>query len=274
MIIRNTMYKVVSIPIKMRKCQFLQNEICHTFKTKRTALGDRYPYHMKVEECDALPKDGIFYGLCTCSVFNLRSCHLRLTLGRSPLCINVIGTRGYKEMASILADQERPRLCAQMTGEGEGGGCGVSANDYSCAQLGAQINFGDLTPYLTYDRDKELRSRTPVQYWNNMSHGQNLSSTSGEPEFVALWNSSFWITSRLLSGLRTPRTRSGELSSISSNERISLLLLLLLVSSSVKTFPSGCGTLHPPKNKLHPVPWYHGWGKTMDKEAKGQITAI
>ncbi len=32
---------------------------------------------------------------------------------------------------------------------GGGGGCGVSANDYSCAH-GAQINFGDLTPYLTY----------------------------------------------------------------------------------------------------------------------------
>ena len=29
-----------------------------------------------------------------------------------------------------------------------GGGCGVSANEYSCAH-GAQINFGDLTPYIT-----------------------------------------------------------------------------------------------------------------------------
>ncbi len=27
--------------------------------------------------------------------------------------------------------------------------CGASANEYSCAH-GAQINFGDLTPYLTY----------------------------------------------------------------------------------------------------------------------------
>jgi hypothetical protein len=33
---------------------------------------------------------------------------------------------------------------------GEGGGsCGVSANEYSCTH-GAQINFGDLIPYLTY----------------------------------------------------------------------------------------------------------------------------
>jgi hypothetical protein len=28
-------------------------------------------------------------------------------------------------------------------------GCGVSANEYSCTH-GAQINYGDLTPYLTY----------------------------------------------------------------------------------------------------------------------------
>jgi hypothetical protein len=32
---------------------------------------------------------------------------------------------------------------------GEGERCGVSANEYSCAH-GAQINFGDLTLYLTY----------------------------------------------------------------------------------------------------------------------------
>jgi hypothetical protein len=32
---------------------------------------------------------------------------------------------------------------------GEGGDCGVSAKEYSCAH-GAQINFGDLTPYFTY----------------------------------------------------------------------------------------------------------------------------
>jgi hypothetical protein len=30
-----------------------------------------------------------------------------------------------------------------------GRSCGVSANENSCAH-GAQINFGDLTPYLTY----------------------------------------------------------------------------------------------------------------------------
>jgi hypothetical protein len=34
---------------------------------------------------------------------------------------------------------------------GGGGSFGVSANEYVCTQEGAQINFGDLTPYLTYD---------------------------------------------------------------------------------------------------------------------------
>ncbi len=33
---------------------------------------------------------------------------------------------------------------------GEGGSCGVSANEYSSTQE-PKINFGDLTPYLTYD---------------------------------------------------------------------------------------------------------------------------
>jgi hypothetical protein len=35
---------------------------------------------------------------------------------------------------------------------GEGGSCGVSANEYSCTHE-AQINFGDLTPFLTYAQD-------------------------------------------------------------------------------------------------------------------------
>ncbi len=35
------------------------------------------------------------------------------------------------------------------------GGCGVLDNEYSCAH-GAQINFGDLTSYLTYDCDDKF----------------------------------------------------------------------------------------------------------------------
>ena len=39
---------------------------------------------------------------------------------------------GLKEMSSILADQQRPRIWAQTLGGG--GCCGVSANEYSCTQ--------------------------------------------------------------------------------------------------------------------------------------------
>jgi hypothetical protein len=44
-----------------------------------------------------------------------------------------------------------PSYMSPNAGGGEGG-CGVSANEYSCAH-GAQINFGHLTPYLTYAQD-------------------------------------------------------------------------------------------------------------------------
>jgi hypothetical protein len=37
-----------------------------------------------------------------------------------------------------------------MWGGGRVAGCGISANEYSC-EHGAQINFGDPTPYLTCD---------------------------------------------------------------------------------------------------------------------------
>ncbi len=52
---------------------------------------------------------------------------------------NSVCTRGYKEMLSILADQQRPRIGAQMQGS-----CGVSADEYCCTIHEAQINFGDV----------------------------------------------------------------------------------------------------------------------------------
>jgi hypothetical protein len=47
----------------------------------------------------------------------------------------------YREMCSIFADRYEPKC---------GGGCWVLAKEYSC-NTGAQINFGDLTTYLTYE---------------------------------------------------------------------------------------------------------------------------
>jgi hypothetical protein len=59
---------------------------------------------------------------------------------------------------------------------GGGGDCEVSANEYSCAQ-GAQINFGDLTPYLTcgsllllYTDQHNLRIAT-VAFLKNVDTG-------------------------------------------------------------------------------------------------------
>ncbi len=54
-------------------------------------------------------------------------------------------------MSSILADHARaPSYMSPNAGRGGG----VSANEYSCAHE-AQISFGDLTPYLTYDNAQE-----------------------------------------------------------------------------------------------------------------------
>ncbi len=55
---------------------------------------------------------------------------------------------GYKEMSSILVDQYRPRMGAQM--RGEGGDAGSQPMSKAVPYTGAQINFGDLTTYLTY----------------------------------------------------------------------------------------------------------------------------
>jgi hypothetical protein len=46
---------------------------------------------------------------------------------------------------------------------GDRGCCGVSSNEYSCAD-GAQINFGDLIPYLTFD-ERFSRNETLSPTW-------------------------------------------------------------------------------------------------------------
>ncbi len=53
---------------------------------------------------------------------------------------------GYKEMSSILSDQQRPRIWAQM--RGEGGVSGVSANEHSCTQELGPCRFGGLVELL------------------------------------------------------------------------------------------------------------------------------
>ncbi len=69
--------------------------------------------------------------------------------------------------------------------------CGVSTNEYSCAH-GAQINFGDFTPCLTYDLNVEIKQmwktccaivlfhfwhqlRIPIPFtWRSLSHNFNI----------------------------------------------------------------------------------------------------
>ncbi len=66
--------------------------------------------------------------------------------------------RGHKEMSSILADQYRSRTVYEPKCGGWGGAWGLrpSASEYSCAVCTLRdmepkyVNFGDLTPYLTY----------------------------------------------------------------------------------------------------------------------------
>jgi hypothetical protein len=68
-------------------------------------------------------------------------------------------------MSSILADLKRPFIRAQMGWGGGGGGAGFQPNEYSCGH-GAQINFGDPSPYLTYVftvGDSLLLANNPTQ---------------------------------------------------------------------------------------------------------------
>jgi hypothetical protein len=68
-----------------------------------------------------------------------------------------------------------------------GGVRGLSQREYSCVH-GAQINFGDLTPYLTYDggswgRDGFLEKNVSIFYLNGLTPdwtcGYNTSEGNG-----------------------------------------------------------------------------------------------
>ncbi len=64
-------------------------------------------------------------------------------------CLLLFVSGDYKEMSSIVADQPIAPSCMSLNAEGEGV---AGSQAMSTVQLytGAQINFGDLTPYLTY----------------------------------------------------------------------------------------------------------------------------
>ncbi len=62
----------------------------------------------------------------------------------------IISPRGLQRDVVYLCGPIAPLYMSPNAGGRGGGTCGISVNDYSCTH-GAQINFGDLTLYLTYD---------------------------------------------------------------------------------------------------------------------------
>jgi hypothetical protein len=79
----------------------------------------------------------------------------------------------------------------------------VSANEYSCA-LGAQINFGDLTPYITYGGNTKtvlwlrfILSNSAPQFCQEPELLQNKSGSHRIPKLVIMnvdEDTLFWIT--------------------------------------------------------------------------------
>jgi hypothetical protein len=58
-------------------------------------------------------------------------------------------------------------------GVGGGGGYGVSANEYGCSH-GAQVNFGDLTPYLAYGCLLCRSAATLIQIFGSYKNTENV----------------------------------------------------------------------------------------------------
>ncbi len=85
-------------------------------------------------------------------VFRHQACYSLLPARPGGQADRVGGLYKYKVVDQVLTGRCRIPLLTNSTlvqMRGEGTGCGVLANEYSCAH-GAQINLGDLTPYLTY----------------------------------------------------------------------------------------------------------------------------
>jgi hypothetical protein len=68
--------------------------------------------------------------------------------------------RGVIKRCRLFWLTNRALVFEPKFGEEEGGvaACGDSAKEYSCTH-GAQINFGDVTTYLTYAAYKQFNSR-------------------------------------------------------------------------------------------------------------------
>ncbi len=72
------------------------------------------------------------------------------SIRRKSFNAHLLSARGLQRDVVCLDRPIPPSYVSPKCGDGGGGvACGVSANEYSCAH-GSQINFGELTPYLTY----------------------------------------------------------------------------------------------------------------------------
>ncbi len=78
--------------------------------------------------------------------FSLRFIFIHATSPHSTSCIH---SRGSQRDVVYLGWPIAHSYMSPKAGAGRGGRLGASANEYSCAH-GAQINFGDLTPYFNY----------------------------------------------------------------------------------------------------------------------------
>ncbi len=66
------------------------------------------------------------------------------------------------------------------------GDCGVSANEYNCAHSqGAQINFGDLTPYLTYGHREPNGTRLRLKDYETATPHQPPASYVGQSLYLS-----------------------------------------------------------------------------------------
>ncbi len=83
--------------------------------------------------------------------------------------IRIRSERGFTNRCRLSSLSNEPSYMSPNAGGRGGGGCEVSANEYSCAH-GTQINFGDLTTYLTYGPGQKVPQpdRDP-QHWVSRS---------------------------------------------------------------------------------------------------------
>jgi hypothetical protein len=87
----------------------------------------------------------------------LGTCYFRTPLQHFFLLLYKTMNQGITKICLLSWLANSALVYEPKCGGGGGGGCGFSANEYISAH-GAQINFGDLTPYLTYSCDYSLFS--------------------------------------------------------------------------------------------------------------------